>query len=83
MSRGRTGPKAEPMDGIGRPVGPEGLLVVVGTNVKYGPFVEFGTYRPLKWGGYRGRAGRLYLSKAYHKNEPELALRIAKIFKTR
>jgi len=83
MFRGRTEPKAEMGDGVGRPTGSEGLVVVTGTNVKYAPYVEFGTARALKSGGYRLISSKLYLSKAYHKNHAELVLRIKKIFKKR
>ena len=78
---GATGGQAEIADGVGRPTGAAGLLVVTGTNVKYAPYVEYGTMRALKSGGYRSMASRLYLSKAYHKNLPELEMRIRKIFK--
>lgn len=44
-------------------------------------YVEFGSIRALKWGGYRSATSKLYLSKAYHKNQPELVLRLKKIFK--
>jgi len=81
LSHGRTGSKATGDDGVSRPIGPPGLVVVVGTNVKYAPYVEFGSIRALKWGGYRSATSKLYLSKAYHKNQPELATRIGKIFK--
>ena len=81
MIYGRTGGVAKMNDGVGRPAGRPGFTVVVGTNVKYAPYVEFGTIRALKFGGYRTMASRLYLSKAYHKNEPELYYRIKRIFK--
>ena len=81
LSQGRTGTKAMGNDGVGRPIGPPGLVVVVGTNVKYAAAVEFGGIRALKWGGYRTRTSNLYLSKAYHKHQPELAMRLKKIFK--
>ena len=82
LAHGSTGQKATGDDGVGRPIGPPGLIVVVGTNVKYAAAVEFGGIRALKWGGYRLATSKLYLSKAYHKNQPELAMRLGKIFKT-
>ena len=81
LSYGRTSAKAKMNDGVGRPMGKPGLVVAVGTNVEYAPYVHFGTARVLKWGGYRLMAGRAFLAMAYHKNEPELERRIKKIFK--
>jgi len=81
LAHGSTGSQAMGGDGVGRPVGPPGLVVVVGTNVKYAAAVEFGGIRALKWGGYRSAVSRLYLSKAYHKNQAMLAMRLGKIFK--
>ena len=81
LAHGGTGPKAMGGDGVGRPMGSPGLIVVVGTNVKYAAAVEFGGIKALKWGGYRAATSKLYLSKAYHKNQPELVMRLGKIFK--
>ena len=81
LAHGGTGSEAKGDDGVGRPTGPSGLVVVVGTNVKYAAAVEFGGIRALKWGGYRLATSKLYLSKAYHKNQAMLAVRLGKIFK--
>ena len=71
----------QPDDGIGQPQGPKGLVVVVGSNVHYVPYLEFGSFRALKVGGYRGRSGKLFLTKAYLKHEGEALRRIKKVFK--
>ena len=81
MPEGRKGGQAKGGDGVGQPPGERGLVVVVGTNVFYGPSVEFGSFTSLKVGGYRGRAGKLYLTKAYLAHEGETLNRIKKIFK--
>ena len=73
LSEGRTGGKAERGDGIKRPLGPPGLVVVVGTDVKKYPiYLEFGTSR---------MEAVPFLHPAHQKNVPELITRLGKIFK--
>lgn len=44
MGRGVVGNEAKEEDGIGNPRTDKGkFVVVIGTNVKYAPFIEFGT----------------------------------------
>jgi len=56
--RGQVGPKANAGDGIGKPIsGEHNFVVVVGTNVDYGKFLELGT----------GRKARPWLRPAFEK----------------
>jgi len=90
-NRGRTGSKAEANDGVGQPGGPDGLVVVVGTNVEYGPSVEFGHVAASKQGegGFMGIGigvgtvvgGRPFLTPAYLSHEGELEKRLAAVVK--
>jgi hypothetical protein len=87
--RGKTGGKAESDDGVGEPQGPPGLVVVVGTNVKYGKPVEYGHVARSKQGeesqsGLAVGVGTIvgpkaYLTPAYLMHEGEVATEIAKI----
>jgi hypothetical protein len=43
LAEGKIGGKAQSGDGVKQPSGDKGMVAVVGTNVKYGPYVEFGT----------------------------------------
>lgn len=43
MSRGKVDPEAEVGDGVGAGGGGDRFVVTVGTNVTYGPLLEFGT----------------------------------------
>jgi len=72
LNEGKTGPKALPGDGIKRPDGPVGLLYVVGSNVFYLPYNEFGTSR---------LAARPFLYPSYFAYEGETILAIATIMK--
>jgi len=73
LAEGRTGTKAQSGDGVKRPVGPPGLIVVVGTDVKKYPlYLEFGTSK---------MEAVPFLHPAHQKNIPELIMRIGKIFK--
>lgn len=88
-SRGRTEKKAQADDGVGQPGGPRGLVVVVGTNVKYAIFVEYGHVAASKmgeesWTGLNVGVGtivegRFYLTKAYLQHEGEVVTEIGKI----
>ena len=88
-ARGRTGSKAQTDDGVGEPNGPRGLIVVVGTNVKYAIFVEYGHIAASKmgeesWTGLNVGVGtivegRFYLTKAYLQHEYEVERDIGKI----
>jgi len=59
-------------DKVDQPSGERGMVVVVGTNVEYAPYQEFGT---------RKMSGKPYLYPAYHKNEGEALKRISKVMK--
>jgi len=59
-------------DGISQPDGPKGLVVVVGSNVKYAPYQELGTKK---------MAARPFLYPAYHGHEGEILKRISKVMK--
>lgn len=72
MNKGKTGAKAKAGDGVGRPRGKPGLVVVVGSNVKYAPYQELGT---------RKMAAHPYLYPAYWMHKMELAKDLAKVFK--
>jgi len=94
---GRVGTKAFANDGVKRPPGPDGLTVVVGTNVPYAFIQEFGYWpsdMPYPKSGakipQKGRNkesqprpedGFRYLTTAFKKNKPEVEKRIKKIFK--
>jgi HK97 gp10 family phage protein len=60
---GKTDKKAQPGDGMPQPPGEAGMVVAVGTNVFYGPYVEFGTSK---------MEARPYLFPAYFAYETEL-----------
>ena len=96
MNRGKTGSQAKSEDGVGRPGGKPGLTVVVGSNVKYAHIQEFSHWGDATKpgpGDYPSKKGRkheprkrpaegfLYLTKAYHKNEPEGLKRIKTVLK--
>jgi HK97 gp10 family phage protein len=70
MTEGRIGNKAKAGDGIGQPEPTEGFTVVTGTNVKYGPYVEFGTSR---------QSAQPYLYPAFFSLEPEVEREVAKV----
>ena len=72
LSEGKTGGQAEAGDGVKQPQGPSELVYVVGTNVHYGPYVEFGTSKMVE---------RPYLFPAYFSLEGETVAAIAKILK--
>lgn len=72
LGEGKTGAQAKPGDGIKRPDGPKELVLVVGTNVHYGPAVEHGTSR---------MPGRPYIYPAYFMHEGETILAIVAIMK--
>ena len=72
MSEGKTGAKAQAGDGIKKPAGPKDLVYVVGTNVKYGPYIEHGTSK---------MSAQPYLFPAYFMHEGETLLAIAAIMK--
>jgi hypothetical protein len=86
-TRGKVGSKATAEDGIGQPVGPAGLAVVVGTNVTYGPHVEHGHARRSMFGMDIGGGfsaiveGRPYLTPAYLSYEGEAEKRIKAVMK--
>lgn len=68
IDRGKVDPPAKPDSGIGQPSGKPGLVVVVGSNLFYAPFQEYGTrYIPAKH----------YLFRAYrdHRNKIEQRLK--------
>lgn len=69
----KAGQPAEPLkpeDGIGRPDGPPGLCVVVGTNVVYAPYVEEGT---------QNMPARHFMFREYFPQEGPMIRRIAVI----
>jgi phage gpG-like protein len=72
MAEGKTGPQAEGGDGVKRPEGSKELLYVVGSNVKYAPYQEFGTKR---------MSARPYLFPAYFSYEGETIKALAIIMK--
>lgn len=45
MGRGLVGSQADTSEGVGKPEKEDRFVVVVGTNVKYAPYLEFGTRR--------------------------------------
>jgi phage gpG-like protein len=90
-ARGRTGGKAQINDGVGEPQGPRGLVVVVGTNVKYAASVEYGHLAKSKQGeeSFFGLGigvstivkGRPYLTPAYLMHKGEVEPRLGQILK--
>jgi len=72
LGEGKTGAGAEAGDGVKRPEGSKELLYVVGSNVKYAPYQEFGTKR---------MTARPYLFPAYFSLEGETIKALAKIMK--
>jgi len=73
MNEGKTGRQAKSGDGIKRPDGPKDLVYVVGTNVKYGPYIEHGTPK---------MSAQPYLFPAYFMYEGETIKAIGLIMKT-
>lgn len=81
----------KPDDSLAQPNGEKGLVVVVGTNVEYGPAIEHGHVAATKGGesfyGLGGVSvgttveGRPYLYPAYFSHEREVETRIATILK--
>ena len=59
-------------DGVGQPDGPKELVFVVGSNVTYAPYQEFGT---------KHMPPRHYLYPAYFMYEGEIVKDIGKVFK--
>jgi phage gpG-like protein len=91
------GTPTEPKDAINPPAGPPGLVVAVGSNVKYAHMQEFGSWgegpKPGK-GDYppkreqdeerrmtRRKGGFLFLTKAYIRNKDSLEKRISQVLK--
>lgn len=72
MNHGKTGGQARPEEGVGQPGGEKNLVVVVGTNVQYAPFVEHGT---------KTQSAQPYLYPAYFSHEGEVEKRIGEILK--
>jgi HK97 gp10 family phage protein len=73
MSHGKVGGKAKADDGIGRPDGAPGFVVVVGTSIKEPPypiFVEFGTCKMRE---------RPFLYPAYFSHEGDVEKRIKEV----
>jgi len=73
MSEGKTGSQAKSGDGVKRPAGAKDLVYVVGTNVKYGPYIEHGTSK---------MSAQPYLFPAYFMYEGETIKAIGLIMKT-
>ena len=48
LSFGKTGAQAGTQDGVGRPSGPKGLTVVVGSNVVYAQIQEWGVWNDAR-----------------------------------
>ena len=61
---GKVGSDANPEDGVGRPTGPKGLAVVVGSNLPYSQVQEFGS-----WGDAR-KSGKQDVPKS-RKSKPD------------
>jgi len=72
LSEGKTGGQAKSGDGVKKPEGPKDLVYAVGTNVKYGPYIEHGTSK---------MAAQPYLFPAYFMYEGETVAAIAMIMK--
>ena len=88
-ARGKVGGKAGGDDGVGEPGGEKGLIVVVGSNVKYAAPVEYGHVARSKQGeesesGLAIGVGTIvgpkaYLTPAYLMHEGEVVTEIGKI----
>jgi len=78
MSEGKINSPAKPGDGLSQPEGKDGLTVVVGTNVKYGPRIEFGFIGTDKLGRKYHQMARHYLFNSYFSYEGEIEKEIAK-----
>jgi len=72
LNEGKTGPKAQPGDGVKEPQGPKELVYVVGSNVFYVPYNEFGTSK---------LTARPFLFPAYFSYEGETIMALTKIMK--
>jgi len=94
MTRGKVSNPAKSDDGVGEPQGPKGLVVVVGSNVRYAHMQEFGTWGegPYPAPGEkiptrehepwpRPQGGFQFLTKAYLQHEGEVVTEIGKIIK--
>jgi len=67
---GKTGSQATESDGVGQPSAEKGFTAAVGTNVFYGPYIEFGTYK---------MRARRFLWPAYIANQGQYITRIKQI----
>ena len=85
MNEGRTGSKAESGDGTGQPSGEKSFVFVVGSNVEYSAYQEFGFHGTIHVKGTDKRrahtrnvnyAGKPYLYPAYHANKNDAIKRI-------
>lgn len=77
-SRGDVEPKAQPEDGTGQPQEKsDTFTAVVGTNVKYGPRIEFGFVGTDSLGRKYNQAERPYLYPAYFSYEGEVKSEIS------
>jgi len=95
MARGKVRSRADANDGVGEPQGPKGLVVVVGTNVKYAHIQELGTWSEEGEEGPkvgpseslkkrrpsmpRPQGGFQFLTKAYLQHEGEVGTEIGKV----
>jgi len=80
MAEGKTGAKAQAGDGMPEPPGEKGMVVAVGTNVFYGPYVEHGTQKGGPFGTIIMSA-RPYLYPAYFCYEGEVPREIIRQMK--
>jgi len=94
MGRAKGQSPAKSDDGVGQPDGEPGLVVVVGTNIKYAHMQEFGSWgdSPKPGPGMpipkrkhepsaRPKEGFQFLTRAYVKNKNEAIKRLREIMK--
>jgi len=92
MTKGKVSGTAKADDGVGEPQGPKGLVVVVGTNVKYAHMMEFGSWgegpKPGPGEALSGenknrqelpQGGFQFLTKAYLQHKGEVGTEIGKV----
>lgn len=77
--RGDVDSKALAEDGVGQPEGEPGMTVVVGTNVTYGPAIEFGHMTNATKQKPRLIEGRPFLTPAYFSHEGDVQAKLGQV----
>ena len=81
LSEGKTGGKAKKGDGVAQPLGPKGLVVATGSNVKYARRIEHGFVGADSLGRRYNQSGKPYLYPAFFMHEGDIEKELKKVFK--